>query len=409
MRRLALRGSLRQWVARLHRWIGLVVLFPLFIASITGVWLVFRQELDRALNARLRVVRPAAARLSEDDIVTLTEHRFPDAAVSLVQFPQQPDDAVSISLVPRDNGSRERFDRVYVNQYTGEMLGQRRSRQDRISLASLDSLIVGVHFTLLAGEWGRWLMGIAAVAWLVTALIGLALSWPAIWLRLKSWLPILFPQPSGRAYKANYEVHRASGVWLLPVLIPLAFTSVALNLTEYVRPMVGVLSHLTPLPPGGHPVALDDAAVTFDQAAAAVLRMFPDARTTNVYRDLAHGRHSVYFHRPGDVNPQGDNFAFVDLRTARITALRLPSNSTAGDRFMAWLFPLHTGAAFGWPGRLAVALGGIATVVMSATGLYVWWVKWRMRRRFAMRSEHRIARSDEQNVRAGDRRTRTDQ
>jgi len=49
----------------------------LLIASVTGVWLVFSQEIDRALNAKLRVVEPRATRLSEDEIVRLVERRFP--------------------------------------------------------------------------------------------------------------------------------------------------------------------------------------------------------------------------------------------------------------------------------------------------------------------------------------------
>ena len=32
-------------------------------------------------------------------------------------------------------------------------------------------------------------------------------------------------------------------------------------------------------------------------------------------------------------------------------------------------------------GRLLIALSGVVMVVLNATGLYVWWVKWRMRRR----------------------------
>src|SRR5262245_58007888 len=184
----------------------------LFIASVTGVWLVFRQELDRALNAKLRVVQPAATRLSEDDIVGLVEKAFPDAMASLVQFPQRPDDAVSLSLVARDRGSRRRFDRIYVNQYTGEILGQRSSRRSGLSLASLDSFVLGLHFTLLMNEWGRWIMGVAAIVWLVTSVAGLVLAWPRLWLRLTSWMPILSVRTKSGPYKANYDVHRAGGV-----------------------------------------------------------------------------------------------------------------------------------------------------------------------------------------------------
>jgi uncharacterized iron-regulated membrane protein len=86
MRRLALHGSFRRWLTRLHRWSGLVVMLLLFIFFVTGVWLVFRQELDRALNSQLRVVQPGTTRLSEDDIVRLVEKTFPDAMVSSTLF-----------------------------------------------------------------------------------------------------------------------------------------------------------------------------------------------------------------------------------------------------------------------------------------------------------------------------------
>jgi len=93
------------------------------------------------------------------------------------------------------------------------------------------------------------------------------------------------------------------------------------------------------------------------------------ATVNNIYRDFSAGRHSVYFHLPEDANPQGDDFAFVDLKTGVVTTVSRPAASTRGDRFMAWLYPLHTGAAFGWPGRLLVALAGIATIVVNVTGL----------------------------------------
>lgn len=380
MRQLALHGSLRQWLTRLHRWSGLVVMLLLFIASVTGVWLVFRQEIDRSLNSKLRIVQPGATRLSEDEIVVLVEKQFPDAMVSLVQFPQRPDDAVSLSLTARSKATRGRFEAVYVNQYTGEILGQRNTRRGGVTRANLDSLILGVHFTLLAGEWGRWGMGVAALVWLITNLIGLALSWPSLWLRVRSWIPILSARMKGGAYKVNYDLHRAGGIWLLPVLTVLAFTSVALNLPSILRPVVLAFSPLSRQPSGTR-VSPDDAVVTFDQADAAVRKAFPEAKTNNIFRDLANGRHSVYFHLPEDANPQGDDFALVDLKTGEITAVRRPAHGTGGDHFMAYLFPLHTGGALGWTGRMLVALSGVVMVVLNATGLYVWWVKWRMRRR----------------------------
>ncbi len=224
-------------------------------------------------------------------------------------------------------------------------------------------------------------MGVAALVWLITSLIGVALSWPGVWLRVRSWRPVLSARMNDGAYKANYDLHRASGLWLLPVLTVLAFTSVALNLPQLVRPIVQAFAPLSTQAPVGRRITPEESVVTFDQADAAVRKLFPEARTNNIFRDFSNGRHSVYFHLPEDANPQGEDFALVDLRTGEVTALRRPRAGTAGDRFMAWLYPLHTGGAFGWAGRLLIALSGVVMVVLNVTGLYVWWVKWRMRRR----------------------------
>ena len=378
MPQLALRGSIRLWIIRLHRWSGFVIMVLLLIAAATGIWLVFRQEFDRTLHSRLRVVVPAATRLSEDEIVARVESAFPEASVSLVQFSQRPDESVSLQMTPRHSTARLTFDHVYVNQYTGEVLGDRNTRSG-MTLDSLDSLILSLHFQLVAGAWGYLIMGIAALTWLLTNLAGVVLAWPRLWHRFRSWIPILSARTRS-AYVLNYDLHRASGVWLLPVLTVMAFTSVALNLPQIVRPLVELFSPLSRLPSGTH-ISPEEAVVTFGQSDAAVHRMFPEAKTNNIFRDLGNGRDSVYFHLPGDVNPQGDNFALIDLKSGAITAIRRPARGSAGDRFMAWLFPLHTGAAFGWTGRLLIVLGGIVIVVLNVTGLYTWSVRWLKRRR----------------------------
>ncbi len=364
----SLRGSVRLWLVRLHRWSGFTIMACLSIAAATGVWLVFRQELDRALHSRLRIVTPAATCWSEDQIVSRVETAFPAALVTLLQLPLQSDESVALDVTPRQRGSRLAFDRVYVNEYTGELLGQRNTRSG-ITLESLDSLILRLHHELLAGPWGYRTMGVVAFVWLMSNLAGIALAWPRFW----------FPIRAANSYLLNYDLHRLGGVWLLPLLTVLALTAVALNLPEYFRPVVQLFSPLSRLPVGvrRRPAM---AVVTFGEADAAVHRMFPGARTNDIFRDLGNGRYSVYFHLPEDVNPQGDDFALVDLETGEITAVQRPARSSAGDRFMAWLYPLHTGAAFGWPGRLLIALAGIVTVVLNVTGLYTWCVRWQKRR-----------------------------
>jgi len=392
-RRLALHGLPRRSIARLHRWSGLVTMACLVVASLTGVWLVFRSELDRMLSPHLRVVRPGATRVPSDDVVSRVERAFPDARVTLLGAQARPDDAILVSVRPRGSEPLD-FDQVFVNPYNGEILGTRTTSLVSVTRASLDSLMLGLHYSLLLDTPGIWIMGTAAVVWLLTSILGVALAWPGGWWRPASWKAVLSARTSDGAYKANYNLHRAAGLCFLPVTIVLAFTSFGLNFPQYVRPFVHRLSPLT-RQPTGHTVPDERTRVSFGDAETIVANAVPASRTSSTYRDLTNGRYSVHFRLPGDVNPHGDNFAFVDVETGALTGVRRPSRLAAGDRFMSWLFPLHTGAAFGMPGRIVVALSGVAMVVLNATGLYVWWTKWRMRRR---QHAHRGAVGPAQNV-----------
>src|SRR4030095_4817022 len=89
----------------------------------------------------------------------------------------------------------------------------------------------------------------------------------------------------------------------------------------------------------------------------------------------------ILFPLPRDLSPQGENWAFVDASSGDIIGLKLTSTSSAGDLFLTWIFPLHTGTAFGMPGRIVIALAGVVLVGLMVTGLYVWGVKWQMRRK----------------------------
>ncbi|MGC4027693.1 MAG: PepSY-associated TM helix domain-containing protein [Steroidobacteraceae bacterium] len=373
--RYALQGTPRLWLVSLHRWSGFLIMIFLTLAALSGIWLVFREPLHHALRSPLEVVTPGQVRLPDDEIVARVEAAYPAAMVFILQMPLRPDDSMWVDVRPREPGVELPYDRVYINPYTGELLGERMTHH--ISFDSIDSFIHGLHIQLVGGPWGFRTMGVVAAIWLLSSLVGLALSWPPLWRRLRSWAGVLSLRP-GNAYRLNQDVHRAGGVWLLPVSVMLAFTAVVMNLPELVRPVVASLSPLAQRP-AGTAVAEQDARVSFGEADAAVGQRFPEAKINNILRDYFNGRYSVYFHLPDDINPRGSNFALVDLRSREITGVIRPAQGSAGDRFMAWIFPLHSGQAFGWPGRLLVALSGAVIVVTNGASLYTWIARRRRR------------------------------
>lgn len=382
-----MRGSPRRLLAKLHRWSGLALLAFLLIAGLTGTWLAFRHELDRWLNPHLRTVQPRQERVTLAEVYDRVEARFPDALVTTTVLQTRLDDALVVYLRSKSGTGRTRlgddlpFNQVYVDPYTGDILGQRSTTRLAFAKEYIDPIILRLHYSLLLERPGLLLMGAVALVWLLTTVIGVALAWPHAWRRAVAWIPIFSVRSNGGAYKVNYDLHRAVGVALLPVLSVLALTSTYLNLPEIFRPAVNAFSPITERPvrsfrrPEGGPIIGPDLAVA--RALAAV----PDARVSSIRRDFANRWYSVLLHKRGDVSPSGDNFAYIDFDTGDVAASRLTHTATAGDRFIRWQFPLHTGLVFGRPGQIVVAISGLCLVALNLTGFYVWWHKWRPRKR----------------------------
>ena len=49
-----------------------------------------------------------------------------------------------------------------------------------------------------------------------------------------------------------------------------------------------------------------------------------------------------------------------------------PLAGKRGDAFLSWMFPLHTGDAFGTPGRIFISLFGLTPLIFMVTGVAVW-------------------------------------
>ncbi|MEQ1573803.1 MAG: PepSY-associated TM helix domain-containing protein [Vicinamibacterales bacterium] len=379
MKRLILQGPARRLFTRIHRWSGLTVFTLLFVAGATGAVLTFRQDIERWVNPHLRVVTPTGRYAPLQVIIDRVEQRFQNARVSTITLPARPDDSLVVYLGKRPGSPGElEASEVFANPYTADILGFRDRRQPVYSRDNVVPMLVRLHYSLLLGSAGVWVMGIAAIVWLLTTLIGLALAWPAAWHRVKSWRPILSVRREEGSHKLNYDLHRALGVALAPFWVVLAFSSVYLNFPNLVRAATGAVSTLS-TPPSRSSPPIERPNASPDDAIAAALARVQGAHAFGVTRDFTKGWYSVRLVTRGDVNPSGNSQAYVDFNSGQVLSVRLASAASPGTRFLYWQFPLHSGEAFGLPGRLAVTVAALALMVMCGTGVYLWWRGWILR------------------------------
>ena len=107
-----------------------------------------------------------------------------------------------------------------------------------------------------------------------------------------------------------------------------------------------------------------------DQAIAIAAAVAPAAQPAYLARDNSSGWYSVGLRLPGDLSTSGDTRAYIGYASGEVSVRSVGRTGTAGDRFIAWQFPLHSGQAFGWLGRLLIAITGLCMLLLSVTGFY---------------------------------------
>ena len=112
--------TMRKWLLYIHLYVGLVATFFLICISISGAVIAFEPELNRAFHPQLTKVAPVGQALNWDDFRTKVDAQSPGWKLIRFYFPEQSDQATYVRL---RNGSTHKIRHVYVNQYTGTVLG----------------------------------------------------------------------------------------------------------------------------------------------------------------------------------------------------------------------------------------------------------------------------------------------
>lgn len=403
------------WVV-FHRYVGLVMAAFLLIAGVTGALLVWYHELDQAINPRLMIVSSTAENgtpLSRLDPLALRERvqaAYPQAWVHWV--PLAPGDPVEahtfwIQGAPDARGVRAELgvDEVFVNPYTGAILGAREWGHLSDGITNLMPFLYRLHHSLALGTVGTWVFGVIAVLWTVDCFVGAWLTFP---LRARNdrtatrgwwrrWAPAWKLRWHGGPYRVNFDLHRAGGLWPWAMLLVLAWSSVAFNLYDSVyKPVMATLLEFKPDPRESLPRLEQpepEPAMGWAAALSAARGHVKTLEATKGWQVRGEDRVS-YDPRRGVVrlevrtdrdisDRRARSAVFVDGRTGELMAHHLPTGEAAGDTITAWLLTLHLTHIWGLPFRLLVTAVGVGVAILSVTGVYIWWRKRQGRRSHA--------------------------
>lgn len=391
---------MRNLLVRLHRWTGLAMAVFLVISGVTGAVIAFNHELDEWLNPEFFYVQSRGEAKSPYEFAARVEREDPRAKVTYFRLEPEPGHSLMVGVAgrldPKTGKPRELgYTQVFFDPVTGERLGEREWGALRLDRAHLIPFLYSLHYTLhLPERWGVWLMGVIALAWILDCFVGFWLTLPRGRPFFARWGRSWRVRTEGAGARFNFDLHRAAGLWFWALLLMISVSAVYLNLQfEVFRP---VLSRLTAVSP--HPIELAasrkravgiEPAVSFADVVA-VARKEGERRgwvpPFDVFYSQEFGAYGVGFgdhHAPG----LGVPWMYFDDRDGRALGETVPGQGTAGDVFMQWLLPLHTGQIIGLPGRILICIVGLAVAMLSVTGVVIWA---RKRRRSLIEQDRRL-------------------
>lgn len=369
----------RLWL-KLHLWLGLLLGLWLSLIGLTGSLLVFYHELEELVHPTIFAVAPQpdgeAAFRPFEEVYAAIRKDMPEATqFGSIYYPRTATSAWW-GRYTAPSGPETGLWYVFVDPYTASVLDRWPVKQDgQWCRREFSGFLYDLHYKLLLpGGIGSPLVGIMAILALVSVGVGVYLWWP----KNGKWRRALSFKRSASSQRLTFDLHNVSGIYLLPVLLVVLFSGVYFNLPEQFYWVVRQFSPNTVEYYGysikSNPPAPDAQPIGLVRAFDIVRTRFPEGRP-ELLRNASSpdSAYRICNKQVASVSAFADvRCVHIDQYSGEILYFSASESHTGGDTFARWQLPLHSGKAFGLPGRILVLLSGLALPVLFVTGVIRW-------------------------------------
>ena len=356
--------KLRNLAFSFHRYIGLGVGLILVIVGLTGSLLVFNREINVALvQQKFDRVIPQQQTISLDAIAdSITRSYVNQSDYQIHQFDLHFDP--NIYLVRLENSEDKQLE-VFVNAYTGKVLG------DRPRDKAFFDRVYKLHYALLAGDIGIIIVGIAALLLFLLTITGLLL-WSG-WRKLIAGFKIKW---NGRTKRKNYDIHKVVGIIALVFLAMISVSGFAWNFYEQAEPAIYSLT-FSAKPPEVKSTPIGKETLAISEVIKQANATIPEAKAIFISIPTQPDEvFTVYMKQPGDAQYFANNVQ-IDRYSGKVLHFLNSKTVSLGDRILNAFAPMHYGTFGGLPTRILYVFVGLSPTILFITGLTMY----RLRRR----------------------------
>lgn len=372
---------------KFHLWLAVPFGIIVTLICFSGAMLVFEPEAVKVLRHDILYVdNPQHTALPIDILVKNVEKTLPeDVKVTGVTMYSDPEFACKVNL------SKPRRAAVYVDQYTGKVKG-------KYERPAFFDFMQRLHRWLLDSRddsggvfWGRTIVGISTIVFVLVLLSGVVIWWPRTARMLRNSLKITTSKSRHLLWRS---LHVAGGMYVLILLLVMALTGLTWSFTWYSKGFYALFG-VNEVPKSG---AVAYAEQQAKDAAKAKKNAGKDEKTVDVYAEwqgvydtlrarnvkfdnitVSDGTADVAFGGLGNQRA-ADKYTF-NPADGRITSVSFYADGDTSSKIRGWIMSVHMG---NWGGLLTRILWFIAALfgaTLPITGYYLWVRRLRRRSR----------------------------
>ncbi len=353
--------TVRHWY-RLHKWTSLVCTAFLLMSCITGLPLIFEDEISGLIEHHVLAssVPPETRDADLDQMLTVTEARFPRMKPFAVAWDQdEPRVFVTMSptLQPKPSDVRS----LIFDRHTGKILEETKDKPNFLSF------VLKLHREMFAGLFGELLLAVMALLFLISLISG-ALIYGPFMRRLEFGI---VRKDRGTRLRW-FDLHNLIGIVTLSWAIVIGATGVMNALST---PLFGLWrAQIVPEllnSNRGKPLPLNPASV--QSVIEETHRALPGNTITSLVfpnEVLTSPRHYLVWTKgTRPITSRLFTPALIDAETGKVTMARgLPWYLRALEVSR----PLHFGDYGGIPLKVIWALFDVALIAVLLSGIYLW-------------------------------------
>ncbi|MCC8407424.1 PepSY domain-containing protein [Mucilaginibacter sp. UR6-1] len=372
--------------AWLHLWVGLVTGIIVVLVSVTGCILVFEDELFDTFHRDLVEVKQTGPARPVSELLVIAQAKLgKKKPVSDIRINEADHSYIfSASKINKKDKiqwwsyfSQFKYkDDVYINQYTGEVLGVIDVRYEFFNITEQ------LHRQLLLVKpVGSVIIGSCILLFLLMMITGFMLWLPKNLKQLKKNLSVKW---NARWKRVNYDLHNSFGFYVLPIAMIIAITGLVWSFKWWEDGIYRILGS-----PG---------KVELVRKAPEVSTLPPAVNQKHTLDNiLAHIQHEVsnnyltiglnlpekdeptlmafVYHKNRSDGWRNMSYFYFDMRNGKQFDKLIHSQKPLGLKWRNSNKDIHTGRIYGLGTQLLAFLASLVCASLPITGFMIWWGK----------------------------------